>query len=149
MLDGFFGRFFQLGYVTRDLESAVRTLVDEQQAMLIDLIEDFKDQAGQPVVIRRLAHLMLGDAEIELIEPRLDWQSLYLEALPEKGIAMAFHHIGYMQPDVEQWEVAMARAEERGMVTVMKGSTPRARFAYLDTRAHNGHYSELVWRAPR
>lgn len=149
MHQGFFGRFFQLGYVTRDIERAVRLLVDEQQAQLVDLIDDFKDQAGQPVAIRRLSHLMLGDAEIELIEPRLDWTSLYLEGLADDSAAMAFHHIGYMQPDVEHWHTAMALAEDRGLVVALQGSVPHARFAYLDTRAQNGHYSEVVWRASR
>jgi len=144
-VDGPYGRFFQIGYVTRDLAAAAARLA-RMGARQIDLFEDFKRPGGEPSAIWGLSHLALGGAELELIQPRLDRPSIYLEALPAEADAIALHHVGYMNPDVPAWEAAMAKIRADGATVAVEGATPRARFAYLDTRADLGHYTEVVWR---
>jgi len=146
---GPFGTFFQIGYVTRDIHRAVAMLVDQMGATRIDLIEDFRDPQGDPVVIRSLSHLSLGEAEMEIIEPRLDRPSIYLDALPADDAIIGLHHLGYKQPDIPTWESAMAILCADGAVIAMEGAVPTARFAYIDTRRLVGHYTEMVYRASR
>lgn len=97
---GPFGRFFQIGYVTRNIANGLAILESEMGAQRIDLLDDLRDAQGNRVMIRALSHLNLGEAEIELIEPRLDWPSIYLDALPADDQTIALHHIGYRQPDI-------------------------------------------------
>lgn len=118
-------------------------------ARRIDLLEDVRDDQGNQVMIRALSHLTLGDIEVELIEPRPDWPSVYLEALPEGEDAISLHHLGYRQPDVAAWTEARNRAEAAGLAIPMEGATTWARFAYLDTRSTIGHFTEVVYRKDR
>jgi Glyoxalase/Bleomycin resistance protein/Dioxygenase superfamily len=142
---GAFGPLFQIGYVTRNIQAGLATL-DGMGASRIDLFEDYRDSDGNPVMIRALSHLMLGDIEIELIEPRPDWPSVYLDALPDRNEQIALHHLGYRQPDVKAWEGVRERALASGLSIAMEGATPRARFAYLDTCDSVGHFTEIVFR---
>jgi catechol 2,3-dioxygenase-like lactoylglutathione lyase family enzyme len=145
--EGPFGRFFQIGYVTRNVREACATLTRRMGARRIDLIEDLRDADGREVMIRSLSHLSLGDVEIELIEPRTDWPSIYLDALPPEGDATpALHHLGYRLPDIESWDAAMQALRGAGMAVALEGAPPRVRFAYLDTRDEIGHYTEVVYR---
>lgn len=144
-----FGIFFQLGYVARDIRGAVAMLETRMGARRIDLISDFADPAGNAVAIRSLAHLSMGDVEIEIIQPRLNWPSIYLDALPIGGAMIGLHHLGYMQSDMPSWEAAMRTIRASGMDIAMEGDTPNARFAYVDTRPLVGHFTEMVYRASR
>jgi len=144
-VDGPYGRFFQIGYVTRDLATAAARLT-QMGARRIDYFEDFKRPNGDPSAIWGLSHMARGGAELELIQPRLDRTSIYLDALPEESGAIALHHVGYLHPDVPAWEAAMARVRASGATVVSEGAMPQARFAYLDTRADLGHFTEVVWR---
>lgn len=142
---GAFGPLFQIGYVTRDIRAGLAAL-DAMGATRLDLFEDFRDPDGNPVMIRALSHLMLGNVEVELIEPRPDWPSVYIAALPERSDQIALHHLGYRQPDVKAWEDVRERALASGLAIAMEGATPRARFAYLDTCDSVGHFTEIVFR---
>lgn len=140
------GGFFQIGYVTRNIANGLAILEGDMGAQRIDLLDDLRDAQGNRVMIRALSHLSLGEAEIELIEPRIDWPSVYLDALPADDRTIALHHIGYRQPDIAAWTDARDRAHAAGMAIPMEGATDHARFAYLDTRAVVGHYTEVVYR---
>jgi hypothetical protein len=107
---GPFGTLFQIGYVTRNIASGLAILENQMSARRIDLTEDLRDGQGNQVMIRALSHLSLCDIEIELIEPRPDWPSVYLDALPPDDDTIALRHIGYRQPDVEAWTKARNRA---------------------------------------
>lgn len=144
--DSVYGRFFQLGYVTRDLDAAIDRLQRRTGARLIDRIHDLRDEAGNQVVLKNLAHLGLPGVEIELIQPRLDRSSIYLEALPPAGDDIGFHHTGFLLPDEAGWQRAVDSLEREGTPIVMQGGTSQVRFAYIDTRRQAGHYSEIVLR---
>jgi len=95
-LESPFGKFFQLGYVTRDIDAAARRMIVDLGARQLDLIHELRDENGGEVFLKHLAHFAIGGIEAELIEPRLDWPSLYLEALPAQPDAFAMHHLGYL-----------------------------------------------------
>ena len=141
-----YGRFYQLGYVTRDIDAAIAHLQTRMGATLLDVFYDLRDGNGDQVALKNLSHLSLPGAEIELIEPRLDWPSIYLDALPEGADDIGFHHLGFLIPDDVTWDTAMASFETFGTPVVMSGATPQVRFAYVDTRRQCGHYSEIAQR---
>lgn len=141
-----YGRFYQLGYVTRDIDKGIAHLQRRMGAQLIDVIRDLRDEAGNQVALRNLSHLALPGVEIELIEPRLDWPSIYLEALPADDNDVGFHHLGFLVPDSEAWDRAVNSFDAMETPIVMQGETSRVRFAYFDTRKQAGHYSEIAQR---
>ena len=146
MQPSIYGRFFQLGYVTRDLDAGIAQLRRRMGATVIDVIRDLRDESGATVALEHLSHLALPGVEIELIQPRLDWDSIYLDALPESGNDIGFHHTGFMLPDSESWQRAVEMLDEMQTPIVMQGGTSQVRFAYIDTRKQAGHYSEIVQR---
>jgi len=141
-----YGRFFQIGYVTRDIDLALAHLTRRMGARQLDVLRDFRP-GGNRVEILHLAHMSLPGVEIEVIQPRLDWPSIYLGALPDGNGEVGFHHLGFMLPDLAAWDRAMSSLEAMQTPVVMQGTSPAVRFAYIDTRRRAGHYSELVYRA--
>lgn len=141
-----YGRFYQVGYVTRDIDAAIAQLQARMGATLVDVLYDLRDGNGEQVALKNLSHMSLPGAEIELIEPRPHWSSIYLDALPERGDDIGFHHLGFLIPDDATWDAAMASFETFGTPVVMSGATPQVRFAYVDTRRQCGHYSEIAQR---
>lgn len=141
-----YGRFFQIGYVVRDIDAAVQHLQQRMGAVVVDVIRDMRTEAGEQVCIRNLSHMALPGVEIELIEPRLDQDSIYLNALPHGNDDVGFHHLGFLLPDQQAWDSAIASLAVFDTPIVMEGETSKVRFAYLDTRRQSGHYSEIVWR---
>jgi hypothetical protein len=115
-------------------------------AVRIDLVPELRDGDGKAVAIRGVAHLALPGLEIELIEPRPDWDSIFLAALPTSDEDVGFHHLGFLLPDRAAWDAAVADFAVMGTPIVMQGETPDVRFAYFDTRRHAGHYSEIALR---
>lgn len=143
-----YGRFFQLGYVVRDIDAAIAGLQKRMGASLVDVAHDLRDAAGQPRLIENLAHMAVPGAEIELIQPRAGWPSIYEDALPDCAAGVGFHHVGFLVPDLEAWDAALGELAAMRTPIVWQGAYPHVRFAYIDTRRHAGHYSELVWRSP-
>lgn len=141
-----YGRFYQIGYVTRDIEAASTALQRRMGAVQIDMIREMRDGRGNPVALRHVAHLAVPGLEVELIEPRLTWDSIYLEALPDTSNAVGLHHLGFLLPDQTAWDAAVGDFEAMATPIVAQGETPDVRFAYFDTRRQAGHYSEIVLR---
>jgi hypothetical protein len=144
--DSSYGRFYQLGYVTRDIDVAVANLERRMAARRIDLIHDLRDEAGRPAQLLHVAHLALPGVELEIMEPRLDWPSIYLEDLPESPGAVRLHHLGYVLPDVAAWDRAVTQLSRMATPIVLQFETSQVKVAYFDTRQQTGHYSEIVLR---
>ena len=142
-----YGRFFQLGYVTRDIEHGIADVKRRMGAQQIDLIDDVRDAEGAETPLLRLAHLVLPGVEVELIQPRLDRDSIYLDMLPPEGDPTAkLHHLAFAVPDEAAWEAAVADFAVMDTPIALEFRTPRIWCAYFDTRCETGHYSELVLR---
>lgn len=141
-----YGRFYQLGYVTRNLDKGIAHLQRRMGAQLIDIIRELRDEAGSAVALQNVAHLALPGVEIEVMEPRIDWPSIYLEALPASDDDVGFHHLGFIVPDSAAWDRAVESLDAQDTPIVMQGGTAQVRFAYIDTRKQMGHYSEIAQR---
>lgn len=140
-------QFFQIGYVARSVTSAVASFQDRTGAKLIDLTTDLRDHEGNEVLIQGLAHLQLSHWEVELIEPRQGWSTVYDGYLPTSENDVVFHHIGFMMNSRSAWETAVNEAQCADLAVPFEGRFPQVCFAYVDTRQTMGHFTELVWRA--
>lgn len=140
-------RFFQIGYVARSLTAAVAAFHDRTGAKLMDITTDLRDHEGNEVLIKGLAHMQLSHAEVELIEPRQGWSSVYDGYLPVSDVDVSFHHMGFMMNSRSAWEKAINEAQYADLALPFEGRFPSVCFAYIDTRQAMGHFTELVWRA--
>lgn len=137
-------RHFQLGYVVRAIEPAIASF-EALGARRIDLISDMRDHAGNEVMILHLSHLRLGETEIELIERRPGWDSVYT-GYPFGQEEISFHHVGFMAASNDAWEKANTQLKSSGAIVAMAIDLPQVRVAYYDTRKRLGHFLEIVQR---
>jgi hypothetical protein len=145
-----FGGFYQIAYVTNDLEQALevfRTVYGAPSFLVLDAdyAVRYRGQPGQMKL--RLALCNLNGVQIEVIEAGEGCIDLYREGLPAEGFGLAHHHVamkiaGTLE-DWRRWRAEMA-AGDRGFV--LEGDLGEsAQFAYLDDRRRLGHYTEYLW----
>jgi hypothetical protein len=145
-----FGKFFQHGYVTSDLDRAIAEFASRWgvSRFLIRPTAEFLCAAptGAANVVVRLAFAYVGDLQIELIEPMGgSAATFYTDTLPKDAFAVRFHHMGFLLSDEEaEWGACIAGAAQDKYELALSGDNPRLRFAYLDSRAELGHYCEFV-----
>jgi Glyoxalase/Bleomycin resistance protein/Dioxygenase superfamily len=140
--------FFQIGYVVGDIDHAVAQFTGLFCATIKDLIRDMRDQHGEPSLIANLSHVLLNGVEIELIEPRQGWSSVYGDGTALSKASITLHHFGFMAGDDRQWDAATAIMAASGVERAMSVDLPSVRLIYFDTRASLGHFTELVQRRP-
>jgi Glyoxalase/Bleomycin resistance protein/Dioxygenase superfamily len=145
-----FSETLQIGIVVRDLETAMRSYVDDHGIGPWEIVEFHAGEAealhehGRPVDRSwRLATAMVGTVQWELIEP-LDDQSDYARFLAEKGGGV--HHIAVAPTNFDQ---ALAEIAEKGQKAVLSGTFgPGIRVAYLPTEKDLGVIVEIFSRDP-
>ena len=145
-----YGRIFQLGYVTDDLDQAVRgySALGVEHFRIIEV----GAAAGRPAPYgARIAMAWLGELMIELIQPVGTPAPVYVDDLPPPGSRRCvFNHVGVAVSDRAAWDGLTGELERRGLPIAWRGSDP-ANFdvAYVDTRPSIGHYSEFIHVCPR
>jgi methylmalonyl-CoA/ethylmalonyl-CoA epimerase len=145
-----FTKTLQIGIVVRDLETAMRTYVEDYGIGPWEVVEFHAGEAealhehGQPVGRSwRLATAMVGTVQWELIEP-LDLESDYARFLAEKGGGV--HHIAVAPTNFDQ---ALADVAAKGQEAVLSGTFgPGIRVAYLPTEQDLGVIVEIFSRDP-
>lgn len=135
--------FFQLGYVTRDLEGAIARFRDDHQVAEFRRI-DTTEPGGPPGSQIALAYSR--GVMVEIIEPVPGREGIYLDALrPDGGISL--HHLGYLVDDVASLDELAERFQATGIEIPMRFSQRLGLSAiYADTRPGIGHFSEFVFR---
>lgn len=137
----FFSGFFQLGYVTRDLESACKAWRDRFGAVDFTISEPGPIDGKQPPT-RRIALSYIDDVMIEIIEPDPAQRTIYDDAIPEETGAVRLHHFGYL---IDDHDVMLKRLGQMGYAVPLHGTMPGALdYIYADTRAHLGHFCEFI-----
>jgi hypothetical protein len=130
--------FFQLGYVTRDVDHAIAGLREHGRSAEFQIIPA---EAGYTEV-RRIALTWTGATMIELIEPDPAVRSVYIESLPQSDGAIALHHLGFLTDD---FQATLQRLESEGFGVPMRMSYGDVLdCCYADARAQFGHYLEYV-----
>lgn len=132
------GGFYQFGYVTRDLDAATALLRDRYGVACY--------RRARPSDWMETAHAWTGTSMIEVIAPGEGAPALYLDYLPSEAGTVRLHHLGRRIDSVEDWAVLEDAIRASGLDMPFGGAAMGGdlRFAYVDTRADLGIYSEYV-----
>jgi len=139
------GEFFQLGYVTADLDRAIALYRDRYGVadfLRFDTRTMAPPAASGPFLDVALAYR--GPVMIELIQPAADDAGIYRDALRSDG-GVNLHHLGYLV-DERRFE-SLADDFRRAGIEVPVGGVRRPTglsLLYADTRSDNGLFSEYV-----
>jgi hypothetical protein len=140
--------FFQLGYVTTDIDEAVDYFSVMTGVSRFLHFRGFRgvDALGNEGVIN-MALAKTGGHEIELIQP-LDRKFGFLsDPLPAQGFALRFHHVGMLVDSKQELEATMLAAQRRGLRIPSYGSFQGlVHYLFVDTRAELGHSLEYNYR---
>ena len=133
---------FQQAYVVADLAAAEAAMTDPLgcptwvELPATDLQYELR---GEPIsAALAIGFARSGDMQIELIHP-VRGDGLHAEFLRDRGPGL--HHLGFL---VDDRDALIEQAGALGFPSVMSGEFGRLKFAYLDTAAALGVYSEIV-----
>lgn len=140
-MQNFFAGFFQLGYVTRNLDQAIETY--RRKFGDVDfLVFDPEPIDGVAPATKRLGLAYIDDIMTELIEPDPAQKTIYDDVIPEDPGTIRFHHFGYL---IEDHSAMLSRLKQMGYSISVEGSIPGfLDYSYADTRADLGHFSEFI-----
>lgn len=137
----FFRGFFQLGYVTRDLDRACAAYREKYGPV------EFMYNSPAPVdgtapPTRRIALAYIDDIMTEIIEPDPDQQTIYDDAIPNITGVIRLHHFGYL---IDDHASMLQQLKQMGYAVPLHGSMPGVLdYSYADTRADLGHFCEFI-----
>jgi hypothetical protein len=137
-----FGGFFQLGYVTQELDAACdafRTRFADIEFQKIDP-QPLEDGVVPPT--KRIALAYIDDVMVELIEPNSEQKTIYDEHIPAEPGAIKLHHLGYL---IDDYAETLGQLQAAGHPVPLHGSFGDALdYIYADTRPELGHYTEFI-----
>lgn len=140
---------FQIGCVVADIDDAEKQYaawfgVSHWQRMPeVAFTPDrttFRGEPGDHAAAVSLGYA--GDLQVELIQP-LRGASIYSEFLARCGPGI--HHLGLVPDD---YDAALATANEQGLAVVQDGDMDLMTFAYLETPTMGTPYLELLRPTP-
>ncbi len=141
--------FFQIGYVTSDLDAAVRRLSTIHGIESFRVNRDVPSMPGMPRMLLHQAHAFIGAVQIEIIQPAGGDDGLYRECCAAEEGSIRHHHFGMWVDDAADYGGLRAGLEEHGIPIVFQVSIPSVGGAiYADARATLGHYLEYVHFRP-
>jgi hypothetical protein len=141
------GKFFQLGYVCRNIDRAMETFSDRCGVREWGTMEGPMPQLGR-VPVQKIALAFRGDIQVELIQPQLDLPSVYDNAIPADEVSARLHHFGYICEDEAEWDRVHAHHARLGNPRVAGMDLDMVRYCYFDTYADLGHLTEYFMPGP-
>jgi len=144
VVDG--AEFFQLGYVTGDLDGAMATWRSRYAVpdFFVFSPRDFPAPEGAAVPLR-VALGYQGSVMVELIEPDPTDAGLYKGALRPDGGTM-LHHLGYLV-DEGNFANYPKQIAELGIKMPFAHDSDELKVLYADTREDSGLFTEIVGRS--
>jgi catechol 2,3-dioxygenase-like lactoylglutathione lyase family enzyme len=134
--------FFQQAFVVADLDAAkssMRAALGCGAFAELPATDLEYELRGETVTCAlALGFARCGDVQVELLQP-VRGEGLHVEFLATNGPGA--HHLGYLVDDLDE---SVARAEAAGFPRVMGSRFGSLRFAYVDTFAAMGLFTELV-----
>lgn len=129
--------FYQFGYVTRDLDAATKLLGERYG------VSRFRHRQANEWMTT--AHAYAGPSMLEIIAVTAAAPRLYTDYLTDDAVAR-LHHLGHRIADEAEWEKFETALAASGLAAPMKGAVMdgHLRYAYVDTRADLGIYTEYV-----
>ena len=138
----FLNNFVQLGYVTPDLDQAIRHYAGHGVSKFLV----FNTRDSHPHVRHhvRVALAWTGPVMVELIEP-LDTNELYAHALPQNGFDIQLHHTGYLVENDTEFAQAVAWTEAQRIPVASKSRMEGSlEVLFADARHTIGHHLEVI-----
>ena len=137
----FFSGFFQLGYVTRDLDLALEAYRGKFGEVEF-LINEPGPIDGAPSPTKRIALTYIDDIMTEIIQPNESQSTIYDDALPAEPGVLQLHHLGYA---IDDHLAMIERCADMGYQVPFHGMISGFMdYSYADTRAELGHYCEFM-----
>jgi len=135
-----FRHHFQLGYVIRDLEGALRTMRER-----FGVTEWQVNHLPATAPGRALAFAYVGGMMIELVDIRPEQDTIYRGGVPEHDDELRLHHLGYLIESEAEWHAEIRTFEAAGFNPALVGHAgDLLEWYYADTVAALGHYTELI-----
>ena len=134
--------FFQIAYVTNDLDHAARVLRDRYGTGEFYIQRNIQNGATS----MSLGLAFAGTMNVELIEPGPNGLPMYTDWIAgAQGFALRHHHYGMLVEDKAGWDARRGRLVALGIDIPFEGEIPDfIAYLYADTRADLGHYLEYV-----
>jgi hypothetical protein len=150
LLQGPFG-FFQVAYVTTDLERATRELGALYGAERFQINRGVEIQTKTGAAQADFGLAFVGEQQLEIIQPAGGADGAYRDVLPRDTYGTCLHHFGQLITDAVQWETVRASVLGSGCATPVAGTfsydgVPLMHYLYADTRQYLGHYLEFMYR---
>jgi hypothetical protein len=144
-----FSGFYQIGYVTRDLDAGMRRLGAIHGIERFRIKRDVRGLPGMPEMLMHQAHVYIGTVQLELIQPAGGDDGLYRDFCAADSSAIRHHHFGMWIDDAGEYGGLRAALAEQNIPVVFDAVIPNVGGAiYADTRATLGHYLEYVHLVP-
>ena len=142
----YLSRFFQVGYVTRDIDRAAHEL---QRQFGVRSFQFMRGNQVDEHTRTDLALAWLGDVMIELIQPMSDGSNFYDVMLGPDSLGTRLHHFGHLVPNRAEWERLRERVSRDGYPVPLEGSVAGfLSYLYVDMRAQTGHFLEYILCEP-
>lgn len=140
-----YSNLFQVAYVTRDIDAAVKLLTRLYGVTDFNVGEYTLNLSHPPgKTVLKGALTWVDDHEIEVIEPVEDPAEIFGPALPVAPAVLAFNHFCMRITGTEaDWDAFRATIPDEKVM--MAGSREGMRFIYTDERETIGHYLEYIW----
>ncbi|MBV9840534.1 MAG: VOC family protein [Sphingomonadaceae bacterium] len=140
-----FAGFYQLAYVTPDIDAAQRLFAETHG---IPRFLEMRD-ARYPTRDGREAHCHLalayrGAIEIEIIQPIDGDIDFYRAFLPSPPTLVRFHHVCRLFDSRDALEAEVERLTREGRALPINAGSSIARYFYCDRRADLGHFIEGI-----
>ena len=131
--------FYHFGYVTKDLDSALRTL-----STTFGMVHS-RRKFNAPWM--EVIHAQTGTTQIEVARFTSEAPKMYLDFVPEYPGEIRLQHLGYLVKSLEKWEGLQNAIKQSGLSTpldveMMDG---HLRAIFVDTRSINGLYMEYLF----
>jgi len=140
-MQNFFTGFFQLGYVTRNLDAAI-TAFNAKFGPVDFLVNEPGVVDGRPAPTRRIALAWIDAVMTEIIEPDPAQATIYDDHIPPSAGPIRLHHFGYL---IDNHQAMLDRLQTMGYAVPLAGSMDGALdYSYADTRCDLGVWSEFI-----
>ena len=141
---------FQVGYVTHDIERAIRhggAVFGVQDFTTMEITLPLQTPAGERQMSLRVATAWAGALQFELIQPVSGYVEAYRQELPDdpEDFVPRFHHLAVRRDDPD----ALAREiADLALPVVFRTGGNGIASAFLDGRSRVGHHIEFVCADP-
>ena len=142
----YLARFFQVAYVTRDLDHAVQSF---QRRYGVKSFEYRRANRFDERTTLDIALAWVGEVMIELIQPSGDGGSFYEAMLgPEKN-STRLHHLGHLVANRAEWDRVVEQLRRDDHPIVAQGHVEGfLSYLYADARQEMGHFLEYILCEP-